>query len=495
MHREESIKSLIRIYSQLNEAARCSKREPIFKLTSKGLTTTHEIAVATDETGFEKLVKNLYILFYEASGSGRRLPIRLDEGNIIHKIKELRNHFEHDRELGNGVKKKFSEVGDIFEFLIQKKFPLNQQDWANAADVLVQKSVDLLERMMKNLANPNEPNEEIRGARRAIVEFFEHEITIFPEGKKKFRIVRTHGAFSSLSNSVLFLPTFRFATPPEFGNTQSAVYLASDAPWADFEGFKRFFHDIGKKWSEENSYGFQPASKLMPWSICGDGSIVYGSGTENLIDVVGRCYKKTRATVSMILQGTYGDDVPRTFFIVIGSDLKGGSFGFNFLDFYLGNVPIEWDWIESINNSLDELCSTNRKASNYTLNSYFYNVWEGIENISLDCDVIGGIGRSGYDNRDWDTFEGLILSKKKLDMKFVLDKHMSWKSLPHYKPICPKANLDEFVVSVTNHPPDISEIRTGKLVGVSRPRIYLLEFPGRGWDISAINIWGGSIFR
>jgi len=91
MQQGNSVKELIRIYSSLNEASRCTGREPTSKLTSKIIQATNEIAIPRDKISFESLVKNLFILFYESSGYGKRLPSELNEENIIKKLKELRN--------------------------------------------------------------------------------------------------------------------------------------------------------------------------------------------------------------------------------------------------------------------------------------------------------------------------------------------------------------------------------------------------------------------
>ena len=489
---------MIKVYSYLNEASRCAGRSPIFKSTSKIMLATHEIAIPKDKTGFENLVKNLFILFYEGSGYGKRLPLELDEDRIIQKIKELRNHFEHDREHGKDtdVKRKFERVGDIYAYFIGKRFPSSQEDWVDAGYVLIQKLVDLSGRILESLASVKKPAKVVKKTERRIIEeFFEHDITIFPDKKEKFRKVEIHGEFSHGGTCALFLPTFRFSPPAEFGNTHSAVYLTSEAPHADFEGFTRFLRMIEQKWNNGNNNAFVPASKLMPWSISGEDYMIYGSGSENLIEALKSSYEKVRASVSMVLQGIYGTDSTCTFFIVIGSDIKGGRFGYNFIDFYLSNIPIDWNWIKSINNCLDELSPITIKASNYTLKSYLYHVWEGAENIPLGKDIIGGIGRNGYkhEKRDWDTFDGLILNKEKLDIRFKLDKTSSWE-FPYYRPKCPKDYLDEFVINVTNHPPDVGEIQTGKLVGINRPTIYLLGFEGKGWEIFAINVWGTSDF-
>jgi hypothetical protein len=248
------------------------------------------------------------------------------------------------------------------------------------------------------------------------------------------------------------------------------------------------------EWNEKGTADFSPDSKLMSWSINTQDQIFYGSGSKNLIDALAKSYRNIRASVSMVLQGLYGDDVPDTSFIVIGSDIKGGFFNYNFIDFYLGSVPIEWDWIWSFNNSLDKLSSFNRKASSYRLKQYDYYVWEGKEDIQIRNGIIGGIGRNGLENKNWHSFEGLILNKADLDVKYILNEEDSWKA-SYADFSCPKNYLEEFLVCCTNPMPSYEEIQKGELVGIRRPKIYLFGFEGRGGIILAISIHGISIMK
>src|SRR3990170_4450298 len=248
------------------------------------------------------------------------------------------------------------------------------------------------------------------------------------------------------------------------------------------------------EWNEKGTANFVPDSRLISWSVTSQGQMVYGSGTENLIKALAKSYMNIRACVSIVLQGAYGDDVPETSFIVIGSDIKGGFFGYNFIDFYLGSIPIEWDWIKSFNNSLDRLSNFNRKASSYRLKQYYYCVWESEESTTIKNGIIGGIGRNGFEEKKWHSFEGLILNRADLDVKYTLNEEDSWK-FPYGSLDCPMKYLDEFVVRFTNPLPSFEETQSGKLVGIRHPKIYLFGFEGRGWEIFTVSVHGKSLMK
>ncbi len=480
MPTETDIKKLRTLYCETTDYALHSSIEPIFKITNKSSLAMSDLELPNDKNSFENLVKNLFILFHEASGYSKRMPLDIDEENIIQKIKELRNHFEHDREQGTDseVRKKFAKAGAIYEYLIGKRYPSSNQEWTQAGNNLIQKSILLLERLKTNLNNKEEKSNN------DFTQFFEHDFTVFPSQKSKSRACKASESISS-GDSILLLPTFSYSAPAEFGNTQSAVYLTSEAAYTDFNGFKNFLREIEHLWTNEAYNDFSPASKLMPWSITSKGKIVYGSGSENLITALDSCYKETRATVSMVLQGIYGQDNNDTFFIVIGSDIQGSMFTYNFLDFYLSSIPIEWDWVNSFNKALDKLSADNQKATNYVLKQYMYSKWEKQSGYTgLKKGAIAGIGRNGFKKREWDNFKALIIKQEDLDDKYYLEED-SWRLL-YDRTGCPIKCLDEFTVSI----PRISyeEIQKGELIGIRDLELFLLGFEGKGWTIYALNI-------
>ncbi|MCW3999524.1 MAG: hypothetical protein NWE93_04740 [Candidatus Bathyarchaeota archaeon] len=473
------VRTLIQLYCESAEIAQNSGKEQVFKTTNKSSYALSEIDIPCDKEGFEDLVKNLFIILVEASGYSKRIPQDIDQ-TLLSKIKELRNHFEHDREQGTAseVKRKFSKIGDIYEFLIKKRYPAGNQDWIQAGSCLIHEAVDFLKKLKEYLTS----SKEEKGS--SLHEFFEHDITVFPSKKERFRVCKASKEISH-GDSILLLPTFSYNSPAEFGDTKSAIHLTSEAQSADFNSFKDFLREIERLWTTDAYTDFSPASKLFPWSITVEGEVTYGSGSENLITVLEKRYEDIRAVVSIVLQGIFGEDNNHTFFIVIGSDIRGGAFTYNFLDFYLSSVPLDWNWINKFNNALDKLSVDNQKASSYVLKQYVYSKWESSAEIELKKGVIAGIGRTGYDQRrEWDVFKALILKKTDLDIDFSLDDD-SWK-LSYERVDHPLKFLDEYTVSI----PKVcyEEITKGELIGIRRPTVFMLGFEGKGWVIYALNI-------
>ncbi|MCW4005437.1 MAG: hypothetical protein NWF04_02390 [Candidatus Bathyarchaeota archaeon] len=475
MVRSTCFKDFKQLYCQLNEIARTYQQKQIFKTTTKVTSALHELCLPKDEKSFELLIRNLFILLHEASGNSKRIPLDAGSEDTLKKIKELRNHFVHDREQGTDaeVTKKFTKIGDIYECFIGKRYPIDREDWKKAGIILIQWSIGLLNTLKTNLTyEKREPDSP---------EFFEHEFTVFPSGKTKSRAINVSKKISS-GDSILLLPTFRYSSPAEFGNTQSAIYLTSEATSAEFDGFKSFLRQIEYLWTKRDE-AYAPVSKLIPWSITVKGKITYGSGAKNLIASLEQPHKKITATVSIILQGMYGED-NQTFFIIIGSDLKEGQFMYNFLDFYLSSIPLECGWINSFNDALDKLSTSTQKAHSYTLKRYLYKKWTSKEEIMLQKGILAGIGRNGFDKRGWDSFDGLIVNAEDLDVHYILDENFC--ELPYDQISSPFHYLEEFTVSVPRVCYD--EIQKGEVVGLRDPKAFLLGFEGKGWVIYAFNL-------
>jgi hypothetical protein len=114
-----------------NEAARFQGLEPIFKPT----TNTEYIAaklpsyVSQTERDFKDFVDMLYRFLIESAGKRVLRPTPKWE-EALDAVKGLRHYFFHDLEHGDesSIEKKYKHVGAIYETLINKKLP-EQNDW------------------------------------------------------------------------------------------------------------------------------------------------------------------------------------------------------------------------------------------------------------------------------------------------------------------------------------------------------------------------------
>lgn len=478
---DDEIRYLRQLYYELHEIAKIKGYEPFFKVTSKGSKALAELCIPRSKDEYQNFVWNLYIVFYEGSGYGKRIPTKADSGKAIPQIKDYRTYYYHDIEHGKerDVRKKYDRIRKINVCLIGKEVPSQEEDWMRLGNKLIEGFVVLLENL-REIKPPTEPKVDLKG-------FLEDKITLFAGRPARFREIRKCDIFYALAECPIFLPTFYMIPPPRFGNTKSAIHIGSEATNGDLGTFRQFILEIKRLWLQETSDRVLQIERLMPWSISKAGSMIYGSGVENLLEAL---KSHDLGVITMMLQGFYGEDYSRSFFIIIGNYRKGQFFGDNFIDFYLCNVPMEWDWINRINDSLDILSPVNRKASSYSLKPYFYYEWNSSSDISAKR-ILGGMGRNGYGNeRQHDSFEGLIFEKELVDIGYKLNREDSWYRDPDLP--CPVHLLDEFIFSVTNRPPTVQEIELGRLIGIHRPTIYMLAFDGYGHTVYAINGWGTS---
>lgn len=481
---DDETKHLKSLYYTLDQASKIKGKQPFFKITSKGSRALTELIIPKNEDEFKNFISHLYIIFYEGSGDGRRIPPKTANRDVVSKIKAYRTYYFHDIEHGKekDVKRKYQRIRQINVSLIGKEVPTQEEDWNTLGIKLVKELSSLLSNLGKE-----EPPTETLAETLDTKEFSDDRITLFADKPVKFRKIAKYKEYSPLASAPIFLPTFHLTPPPRFGNTKSAIHVTSRSYGGSLKSFRKFMREIRRLWLGDVFGEALQIERLMPWSISNNDYMVYGSGVENLFAAL-RTYDF--GVITMILQGYYGEDYSKSFFIIISSYRKGSVFRDNSIDFYLCNIPMNWDWINRINNSLDILSKMSIKATSYSLKPYYFYKWRSTSDISLK-QVLGGIGRNGWgDEREYDVFEGLIVSREQAKATYALDKEDSW--IGDSKCPLPIDCLDEFVFSVTNRPPTQEEIKSGKLVGIRRPTVFMLVFDGYGHDIFALNGWGVS---
>jgi len=488
-----ALASFRELFYQINQISQYSGKEPVFKITTKGSRALTELSIPKTERQFKEFIENLFIVLFEGSGYGKRLPLKLDPKKTIIKIKELRNHYIHDQEHGkkNEIRRKFKLIGDIFQGIIGTRAPVKEEDWISATIEILNDVNNFLLEIVENYDNLYDyvDDEELN---KHIKSFYEHDITIFPEEKVKFRTIEKSGPFSALADATIFIPHFSWRSPPQFGTTKAALHFSSKAFHAKLEDYKKFLNHVENLWKKKIPYVAREASELLPWSISCDEKLMYGSGIKNLIEAIKSI---DIGIVTIFLIGTYGEDYSKTFFIIINNYWKYGIFRDNYFDIYLCNMPLNLKWIEEINDSIEILSTHNEKADSYSLKNYIYHFWRGERKDNIVKNLIGGIGRSGFDDeREYDQFDGLILENPFSENDFEFDKNSSWNT-EDKKLECPSNSFKEIIMSITNHPPSIKEIKDGSFTGFVRPHIQHIIFDGYGHVIHALLFWGGALFK
>lgn len=133
--RKSLVNTVVDLWGECNEIAYQKKwrgEGSIFKPTTKTVAIPlklYELKVSNrDELG--DFIKMLYIWIVESSANGMRIPSDAEISHYLAIVKNLRHHFEHDREHGKQpeIQEKFVSIGRIFEELIGKQ-PSNKNEW------------------------------------------------------------------------------------------------------------------------------------------------------------------------------------------------------------------------------------------------------------------------------------------------------------------------------------------------------------------------------
>ena len=129
------VKNAVGLWKECNELARqknWSGTGVIFRPTTRAVgipIKLYELALK-NRNELADFLRDIYMWIIESSLNGERFPENTEIAHYLQIIKNLRHHFEHDREHGevSKVKRKYVQVGRIFEELIGKQ-PLNEKDW------------------------------------------------------------------------------------------------------------------------------------------------------------------------------------------------------------------------------------------------------------------------------------------------------------------------------------------------------------------------------
>ena len=488
------VKEFIELYHQFNTISKYHGAEAVFKLTRKGSQSLTDLSMPNSERTFRELIENLYILVYEGSGYRQRLPIKLDDKKIVQKIKLFRNHYVHDPDKGSQseVRRRYRQIGDFFQEFIGTRAPSSEELWSLAGKEVLVRLNKFLNLMIEHFPNYNDffEKRELR-----IEHHFEHEITRFPEERIPYIEIEKKGTLQSLARAPIFIPHFSLSWPPEFGiDSKYAIHFSSRAYNASLENYKKFLKKIESLWEKYMYYLARDTRNLIAWSISSDGKLKYGSGFTNLLKAI----KDTViGLVTIFLIGCYGEDYSKSFFVIISNYWKGGRFRDNSLDIYLSNMPLDYGWVEEFNESMKILSNNTNIANSYSLKPYFSRRWRSVKRrYTIKDKIIGGVGRDGFDDeRHWDQFIGLVMENPFTAKDFKLEEADSPLEYSKESIKCPIDAFDKIVMSVTNAPPDVEEILSGKFYGVANPTFWEMIFDGYGHSIHAILVWGVSLLE
>jgi len=487
---DEVIKEFRLLYFQLEENSRLKGTKPVFKITPKGSKALTELTIPFSERTFRELVENLHILINEGSGNRNRLPLKLDEKRVSQDVKLLRNYYVHDQSHGtpSEIRRKHKRIGELFFRLIGTNTPGDSDQWRSLGYEIFTRMNTFLKQLVKHYPNYDNYYE---GYTSKYEHHFEHDITLFPDERVPYYSIKKTGMLGILAEAPVFVPHLSLTPTPEFGyGTNHAIHFTSTAYNATIEQYEKFLDKIQSLWEKSIYNTARDTRTLYSWSISSDGEMKFGSGFPNLLKAI----KNTDiGIVTIFLIGCYGEDYSKSFFVVISNYWKYDFFRDNQLDVYLSNMPLDFGWVEDLNESMKLLSDSADIAESYSLKPILSRRWiSKKQGYDIQDKLIGGIGRDGYeDRRDWDRFVGLIMENPFTSDDFELEEHYSFDNQRY--PDCPIDCFDTIVMSVTNSPPEVEEILSKKFKGVFGPSIRHLILDGYGHEIHALLFWGGSI--
>lgn len=137
---------------------------PIFKLSGRTWRAALAVPnfVVESEEDFGTIVDWLYFTLYEATGSGKRLMdvVGEEETAALRVLRDLRLHFRHDVELGDGVARKQERIAQAFRVVSGVPRPQRVSEWKKAQEGLYGLLAEMLERILMKLAgSTREPGE------------------------------------------------------------------------------------------------------------------------------------------------------------------------------------------------------------------------------------------------------------------------------------------------------------------------------------------------
>jgi len=484
------VRKIVELKTNCNKACWLHGREPIFHPSSESEKLASELPLFMCKTDydFKIFIEMIFKFILEASGNGKRLPKddpRIDSMEDI--IKELRNHFSHDREHGKRaeVRRKYKRVGDIYEALIGKRVPREEEDWRNLQIAVLQLVVKGLQRIHNLLS---EPSFREKIPHEVISIYEDNRVFIF--GKKPIlsRTAIKKGFLSALADIPVFIPTFTWVPPPQLGDTQSAVYITSRPPYYGKPNqFANFVREVEKKW-RESKYLLETYGPLF-WTISEDNRFTYGCGADNLAKEVN---KHKRASLGAIMHGCFGEHYDRTCFLVLYGYKKGQIVKDVGVDIYLSCIPISWEWIEDLYSAFKHFGTAGDKMNiqHFSVEPISFCRWSIARNRKINLKIIGGIGRYGFGLQKDDEriyyYRGVIVNNSSLrQLNYYLKE--SWNmDLSEFK--YPLKILDESVISLTNPVPSCEELELGSVVNVNFINVSMFTFDAYGGAIYGIAV-------
>jgi hypothetical protein len=334
----------------------------------------------------------------------------------------------------------------------------------------------------------------------------DNQIVLFGEGTSDYLIGRKTGGLHALAECPVFLPTFtRHVSAPQFGEEHASILTEYFSHFTIRD--KEFLSRAGEAQTLLNRLGaYLDVDDTFYWSISGEGSFAFGCGVDTLAKALGDGVLGviTLATCGEF-RGAFND---RSFLLLLAGYCKSREEAVTWVQnpeaaLYMGFIPISSDWIQTLLQPfLDE--DSPFSTLSYELARPQQRMW--IPRDGNDSEIpIRGVARkykfesadrwthveSVVADTDWYSEEGFSLE---VDWDEGLDFPNRRNQIPRQARMstedCPLSDLDRCLVSVTNPPPDLEDLQSGKVKLFLPPFIKSFEVGMGGHSVYVIGVNG-----
>jgi len=146
---------ILELINAVNSICLSENRDLLFKPTTNFIKSSNKLKgfLCINYEDFGIFCEHLYKCIEESSGSGKRIPESFRKADFYIFLRELRNHFKHDREHGEkkDLYKKYKKVSKIFLDILHKKWPVDASDFIEIELELLKKCREWLKNLAKSL--------------------------------------------------------------------------------------------------------------------------------------------------------------------------------------------------------------------------------------------------------------------------------------------------------------------------------------------------------
>jgi Schlafen, AlbA_2 len=319
----------------------------------------------------------------------------------------------------------------------------------------------------------------------------DNRIVLFGGGTSDYLVGRKTGDLHDLAECPVFLPTLtRHVSAPQFGEGHASIlteYFSHSTI-----GHKEFLSKVGEVQGLVNRLGaYLDVDDSFYWSVSDEGSFAFGCGVDTLARALndGVLGVITLATHGEF-RGAFND---RSFLLLLAGYCKSREGTMTWVQnpeaaLYMSFIPISSDWIQTLLQPfLDE--DSPFSTLSYELARPQERMWIPQDGNESEIPIRGVARKYKYESADrWTHVESIVADTDwysergfslEVDWDAGLDFPNRRNQIPRQARVsmekCPLSALDRCLVSVTNPPPDLEDLQSGKVKSFLPPFIKSFE--------------------